>query len=183
MNVITDKEIKHAYENPQWLKDNYPKAFESELEVGKWYKLKDSNFLKFLVKHNSLNDNDGYGFSRKGFWSDGNFGLNNVELATSQEVENALKNEIWKRFKVGNKVKFINGTKSKIKGKILTFDIENNIVLLGDSNNRFEIFNNGVWAEIIPKEETYIKIPLRYIQDTKDDKELACLVRNIAENY
>lgn len=51
--------------------------------------------------------------------------------------------------------------------------------LAKDENVKQILINN----EVIVKEQSYIKIPLRYIQDTKDNEELACLLRNIAENY
>ena len=51
--------------------------------------------------------------------------------------------------------------------------------LAKDENIKQILINN----EVIVKEQSYIKIPLRYIQDTKDNEELACLLRNIAENY
>lgn len=51
--------------------------------------------------------------------------------------------------------------------------------LAKDSNVKQILIKNGV----IVSEQSYIKIPLRYIQETKDNEELACLLRNIAENY
>lgn len=51
--------------------------------------------------------------------------------------------------------------------------------LAKDDNVKQILINNGV----IVSEQSYIKIPLRYIKETKDNEELACLLRNIAENY
>jgi hypothetical protein len=100
---------------------------------------------------------------------------------TPQEVETALKNEAVKRgFVKGVTHTIVDGTKHIIsEDNRFGFDENRNSLLF----NNWCIFKEGVWATIIPQEETYIKIPLSIITLTESNKKLGALVRSISENY
>jgi hypothetical protein len=163
-------------------------VIKNELEVGKWYKFQEKNADWWL---GCIADSDlkYYGFNSNKWFNKTKVPLINQKyqsytLATPQEVETALKNEIWKQFKIGDKIKCVNGTTATIEGDIIHF--ENNVVLLGDERYRYELFNNGKFAQVITepkKEETYIKVPLSIITLTESDKKLGALVRSISEKY
>jgi hypothetical protein len=54
--------------------------------------------------------------------------------------------------------------------------------LCKDENIKQTLINNGVWATIIPQEETYIKVPLSIITLTESNKKLGKIVKNLAKN-
>lgn len=163
---ITKEQIESLYncdylsEIKQDLKSMFPQAFESELEVGKWYK-SDYPLLIFIteVKHHEL---VGYGFNAVGFYSEGTFCTRadernrvdyntfNFKPATDKEVETALINEAKRRgFKEGVEIKPINKV-IHLNNKI---DLEYNTCFY-ESENEFWmggycLFKDGKWAEII----------------------------------
>lgn len=90
---LTAKEIVHAYENPQYLKDTFKECFETELEVGRWYIRKHNR--KCIINF-QLDNNKNYGFGVFGNYSVG-WKLDeensiDFEPATEKEVEEAFKN-------------------------------------------------------------------------------------------
>lgn len=104
---ITKEQIKAAYQRPELLKELFPKAFEVELEVGKWYKYK--RFLVHVIEaREPINRNNaivGYGFNHDGhfrLWNDSTSlaGSHDLELATEEEVTEAeaLTKELIKRY-------------------------------------------------------------------------------------
>ena len=143
------------------MKDEFPDVFEVKLEVGKWYKRTHG---KALFKVLSSPDEDGKfevsGFDVRGFWMEGEkcytFLCGEIE-ATHQEVETALKNEAVRRYKVGDYVS------SLYNNEIFLLDFKNtrlnsDIAALGNGNCLWMntglvnsiVFDNGVWAKIIP---------------------------------
>jgi hypothetical protein len=143
----------------QW----FPDAFKKELEVGKWYK---KEYFKAIFLFNGLKDRDGdalgCGFIDT-FWinndPDNGWGKDFV-LATPEQVETALINELWKRFKIEDRIKCVNGTETTIKGRRIAFNVKKNVITLDDSENLYELFNNGEWATIAepPTELTVAEI-------------------------
>ena len=134
-------EKKHA---KKLLKEFIPEAFENKLEVGKWYKLKDNP--KILALYDCFKHHRPYAyiFNEKGDYEYAPiFSFielpNRWQLATEEEVREALINEAKKRgYKKGVKCKF--GIIEDIR------TIETNIF---DWNGNADIiFKNGKWAEI-----------------------------------
>ena len=139
-------EKKHAKE---LLQEFLPKAFETKLEVGRWYKLKDNP--KILALYDCFKHHRPYAYI---FNANGNyeyrveFSLFELptywQLATEEEVREALINEAKKRgYKKGVKCKFgiIETNIFEWNGKVLLVRCKN--------GNADIIFKNGKWAEII----------------------------------
>lgn len=131
----------------QW----FPKAFETELEVGKWYTV-ENGCLFFLEK---ITDDwfKGYGFtSAKNYYNDfQEYKSKKLTIATDQEVETALINEAKKRgFKDGN-YKCLDFPTLTIKNcNIYEYSAYKNRLFLSSKGIYCNlIFNNGKWAEII----------------------------------
>ena len=139
------------------LKEVFPKLFESELEVGKWYKTKNGH-LKFFVDEDTA-----YGFDMIGNWNEVGKGYrysfrsdNYWTPATDKEVETALIAEAKRRgFKDGVKIRHILFDMSFSKGLPiinnfnLTYDhSDNSLDYKAEDGQRFRIFKDGKWAEI-----------------------------------
>jgi len=136
------------------IKKEFPKLFESELEVNRWYKNPHRKSLMYFTKtvHNTC---FGYGFDNVGIWNNElEFFTTNWIPVTEQEVFEALKNEAVKKgFKVGCKVIAPKGTNGIITDNFShEFRVEPNKFYF----HNMCVFENGQWAEIIdqPKEIT-----------------------------
>lgn len=132
-----------------YLKCNFPEAFETELEVGKWLKYKHSSTIIYRTGNTS-----GYGINSNGDWEEyDNYTFEkrpkDWRLATEQEVKTALTDEFFRKVKIGNTVKCLNGLSVDIRGKMTFFESSTNTLLLQDDCFRFELFKDGKWAEII----------------------------------
>jgi len=141
---LTAKEVVHAYENPQYLKDTFKECFETELEVGKWYKNPNRKAIMYFetIKNNTC---FGYGFDNSGIWENKlEYFCNNWEPATEKEVEEALVKEAIKRGLVEgakvNPIKGVYGINTDKEYKL----IQNRLYFCGDC-----FFKDGIWAEII----------------------------------
>ena len=163
---LTQEQINQLEEekhDKELLQEFIPEAFENKLEVGKWYKSKyNKTRILFFTKKETCSSDTGYGFNYLGIYKEKNFNLlgratYEFELATEEEVKEALINEAIKRgFKnVGElSLKIVSGAMFK-KGSFVTannnfryFSVENKLYLDG-----VDIFNNGKWAEIIKEEK------------------------------
>jgi hypothetical protein len=154
---------------------------KNELEVGKWYKSEKTG-LWFIEEIINKEREKSFGIGKLGnfFSSRERYQSGDYIPATPQEVETALKNEAVKRgFVYGIKYE---SPQSKIPNTCngrFRFDSEINVFY----SNGVAVFMDGVWAEIITQEETYIKVPLSIITLTDSNKKLGALVRSISENY
>lgn len=149
------------------LRDLFPSAFEpeeKELVVGVWYK---SN-IGTLAFYSGNEEN--YGISTCGNW---NYQLitktnwNKCESgiwteATHQEVEEALKAEILKRYKVGDLVYLWDSegeTKKLLLDEFKYYPKDNQMLVSTEDNRMAKMFDNGIFAEIIqPKKMTKAEI-------------------------
>ena len=136
------------------MREWFPDAFKTALEVGKWYK-GEKNILIYITSFNDINNINGYGFIKDGSWSGsrGNFewGLSvKCVEANESEVFEALKNEAFKRgfCSVGICFRDSIGRESKTTGKVESHNGSANFGITNADN--MWIFRNGVWAEIIP---------------------------------
>ena len=155
INQLAEK--KHAKE---LLQEFIPEAFETKLEVGKWYKLKDNP--KILALYDCFKHHRPYAyiFNEKGDYEYRvEFSLFESptywELATEEEVREALINEAKKRgYKEGVRCKF--GLIKEIRTiETNIFDWNGKDFFVRCINGNADIiFKNGKWAEIIeePKE-------------------------------
>lgn len=141
------------------LKNWFPEAFKTELEVGKWYR----NANKALA--NFQGGTNGYGFTIEGEWNlfQDNWSFDFPENwipATDKEVEEALIAEAKKRgYKKGVKLSALKYCCNEIDNRLefykyfpsVSKDIGHRLELNGTG-----IYQDGAWAEILPKEKTTI---------------------------
>lgn len=154
--TVDETFIKEAYQSAcdTWkakIKDKFPDAFKTELEVGKWYKYKDSGV--HLVCFTSVQESEGYGFDLSGWQKLTIWSQHNLRLATDEEVKTALVKEAEKRgFKNGVKYKNVN-TEEQETQTIKDFKhIFCSTSFLTDGWGG-AIFKDGIWAEIIKETE------------------------------
>ena len=155
INQLAEK--KHAKE---LLQKFIPDAFENKLEVGKWYKLKDNPKIVALYECFKHHRPYAYIFNEKcDYEYIVEFSLFELptywELATEEEVSEALINEAKKRgYKKGVKCKF--GIIEDIRTiETNIFDWNGKELFVRCINGNADIiFKNSKWAEIIkePKE-------------------------------
>jgi len=163
-NPFIDEEfIKEAYSDacPKWqskLKERFPEVFKSDLEVGKWYKLYAKSFNFKYTWFITKIENDiifGYGFDEKNTYYEFESelisieSLKSFELATEQEVKEALINEAKKRgFEYRTNVLSVDNVK-EIIGSGFFINSDGSFWNNGFSKN-ICLMRNGTWAEIIP---------------------------------
>ena len=150
------------------LKEFVPEAFETKLEVGKWYIHKEHKELINIAEINKKDEIKFYGFyydkskntsifvderNSPSFYGDGK-NFSNWRLATEEEVREALINEAKKRgYKIGVKVKSeLDLEISEITDDNFEYIPEGNALRVKVSSifyNKRNLFNNGKWMEII----------------------------------
>ena len=154
-------EKKHA---KKLLQEFVPEAFKTELEVGRWYRLKGNPEILALYdcfKHHRpyayiFNENGNYEyrvefslFELPTYW----------ELATEEEVREALINEAKKRY-TNKKARCLDTNDIiKINFNELTYyeDINGLYAFDDDLDTEIEIFKDGIWTEIIEEKNTFDK--------------------------
>ena len=151
-------EKKHAKE---LLQKFVPEAFETKLEVGKWYKLKDNP--KILALYDCFKHHRPYAYifnEKCDYEYRVEFSLFELptywELATEEEVREALINEAKKRgYKEGVKCKFgIIEDIRTLETNDFEFKFESNLLLVKCNDVTSDIiFRNGKWNEIIEETE------------------------------
>lgn len=148
-----------------YLKETFPEVFKTELEEGKWYKMKGDTHFLCNFNGNIGNNGNSYGFNLKGEWMDNSMCFQNSDTyveATPEEVEVALINEAKKRGFI-NGVTILRGDwysgfttpKATIKrGYYSTngFEFSNDTLFLYG----YVLFKKGNWTEILPKEKTVV---------------------------
>ena len=144
----------------RYFKEIIPEAFKTELEVGKWYKMK--GVIHFLCNFNGNIGNNGnsYGFNLNGEWMDNSMCFHNSDTyveATPEEVESALINEAKKRgYKEGVRIKGLESGYSRIIPDGKFEFLSHNLLRFGSINEGYDIFKYGKWAEILPQEKTVV---------------------------
>jgi len=129
------------------MKDEFPEVFNVKLEVGKWYK-NDQNAIFFTC---NVNDKKPYGYgitAGKVFAEDDNFAawsVSGIELATEQEVFEALKNEAVKRYDDGEYVKRFNSSSLLKVDSEFKSQLKDGDLWYGGG----VVFRDGTWATII----------------------------------
>lgn len=150
----------------------FPSAFEpekKELVVGVWYRRKDFGNFKFCF-NGSYGQMSQYGFDRNGDWSKqlGIYEDKEYIEATQQEVEEALKAEILKRYKVGDRVNCLKYGNLSLNCELNldSFDhyFEDDELWVSfdegeETDSMVCVYSNGIFAEIIrPKKMTQAEI-------------------------
>lgn len=150
---ITKEQLQELAKGNAKVERWFPEAFETKLEVGKWYNMGESiiNWQGELSKS--------YGISNCGYWYESGWFthiLLNVKPATESEVFEALKKEAVKRgYTKGAKIKRFNGDIYEIDhSEIYHWTKPKETLSIG--NGDVNIYLDGKWAEII-KEKTLSK--------------------------
>ena len=163
-------EKKHAKE---LLQEFIPEAFETKLEVGKYYIHKIHNDLINIAEINEKDEIKFYGFdydeteNTSRFIDERNSPLfygygkdfKNWRLATEEEVSEALINEAKKRYS-NKKVRCLDTNNIiEIDFNELTYyeDVNGLYAFDNDLETEIEIFKDGIWAEIIEETNTFDK--------------------------
>lgn len=138
------------------LREWFQQAFESELEVGKWYTPLNQyeGIALVCVKNPNDTDNFGYGFDWLGNWTDKGYTVSEEQktrLATKEEVETALIAEAKRRGldRQGISIKCLELLNVQLshKNDFACFRYSDN----GIYYNGIKVYKNGKWAEIISK--------------------------------
>lgn len=138
------------------LKEWFPEAFKTELELNKWYV-----YGRSLLNYQGLNNKDliqAYGFLEDKSWMETSNCGNDFKQwkeATPEEVETALINEAKKRgYKEGVTITWKNKPKLIYTLGDDEFDYlrSNNVLVFGN----YGIFDGEQWAEILPQEKTLV---------------------------
>ena len=147
-----------------YLKETFPEVFKTELEVGKWYKMKGETHFLCNFNGNIGNNGNSNGFNLRGEWMDNSMCFHNSDTyveATPEEVESALINEAKKRgYKGGIKLSPLESCSNAIdteKEDVYSYIpkvshyIGNRLQLNGTG-----IYQDGKWAQILPQKKTVV---------------------------
>ena len=173
---LTQEQINQLAEvpNTQYLLQKFiPEAFETKLEVGKYYIHKIHNDLINIAEINEKDEIKFYGFdydktentsefiderNSPSFYGYGKE-FKNWRLATEEEVSEALINEAKKRYS-NKKVRCLD-TNNIIEIDFNEFtyyeDVNGLYAFDNDLETEIEIFKDGIWAEIIEETNTFDK--------------------------
>jgi len=175
---LTAKEIRNAYENPEYLKDQFKECFETELFIGKYFS-SDLDYFKSTICITEIQQRDGYrkvyyygivnGEFRSNYFA--NKGIeNNLKPATEKEVEEALVKEAIKRgYEEGVTIKNHQGTFVLNELNFVLSDGKYNDGIWTRQGNGVWIFFNGVWSDIItptytiPEAESKFNIKIKAV--------------------
>jgi len=164
--ITKEQILTIAADGCTYVEEWFPSAFQEdkkELVINRWiFVERDENYINNEIPALVLyqGEKQTYGFSHVGKWLNnyGSYGTftnpkYKYRKATPQEIQQALKNEARKRYKVGDKITDAIGRKAIFTGKIIYHEgTENNGISNG---NNMWIMRNGIWAEVIkPKQMT-----------------------------
>lgn len=136
------------------LNEYFPEAFKKELEVGRWYK---HNSTEALICYQG--NEKSYGISNWGHWSNGYYAANALlwREATTEEIESALINEAKKKgYKKGN-FKCLVERECEFNKNTHEWSFQQNGLFTAPFGKGGScLFQDGIWAEILPTEKTVI---------------------------
>lgn len=172
--TITKKQIavlsNTSIEAFHYLNEEFPDAFKTELETGKWY-ITDGNKCgqdgKTLIANFSGKEEEAnYGITFSGIWGKDLTLYHNdlgrsTRLATPEEVETALINEAKKKGYAGKNIVMIEGAlsgkaSSEVMGNDFEFYSDLNKLQAISKGCDYTIFKDGKWAEILTQEKTVV---------------------------
>lgn len=162
--TITKKQIlelheSNSYETRIQIAKMFPEAFKTELVIGKWYIAscyKTNEYLILateIIGNNEVKSNCWF-TPWKSFTNTMGLFDKTERLATPEEVKSALINEAKKRgFIEGAKHNITNGSKTinATDNRFAFLERENKLLF-----NNWSIFEQGIWAEILPQEKTVV---------------------------
>ena len=157
--------VKHPDVCSIWrtkIRNNFPEVFGEDIEVGKWYRLRGTDFVYFLDKPFIPNERQTfYGFSHDGSWSNElkvTHGKETIELSKNEVLE-LLKAEAIKRgLTEGKRVCALKMDGTYIESHIFEID-EDKFSYDEDAdehsldNRGRRVFIGGVWATKVKKKK------------------------------
>lgn len=153
--------------NRERLEVYFPSCFEpekKELVVGKWYTCGDNCIFNHQDKNSSYGVLKGQWIQKWG--TNPEYFAEPIIEATQQEVEEALKAEILKRYKVGDLVYLKDGegeTKKLLLDEFKYYPKDNQMYVSTEGLRMAKMFDNGIFAEIIqPKKMTKAEAEIMY---------------------
>jgi len=170
---VTEEKIKSYHKDACQLfktriEKDFPALFEATLEVGKWYKYKNNYDDCLMVWNDGKNT---YGFFQGDFGNGWAFTEESAKVpATDEEVSTALIAEAKRRgFKKGvnfkhNKISYPNLLNNVCEITSNNFEFKDGSMLC----DGWDIFKEGLWAEIIKEEPVYEWQYVFYIPSQKN---------------
>lgn len=150
------KDSNELYFSTKEAAEQYLESLKPKLEVNKWYKDPNSNWLVFITSSRS-----GYGFDTDNKWFenvDSTWGLKDIIPATDEEVRERLLKYAKENYPEGTKYKCVNNNE-KIYHNRDNFQFQIDKYIISDKNIWSSITNSsggwlykdGKWAKIIEK--------------------------------
>lgn len=120
------------------------------LKLNEWYKAEGTDVI-FYAKKYKEGILYAYGIHFMGYWHEGLYYIkenHSIIKATKKDVKDLLISERYKRYSVGDKVKYLDTGKGVIRGR--SFIFEDSICYATDHPEKQDIlFKEGKWAEVI----------------------------------
>lgn len=137
-----EQKLKQALQELDDLKSKIEGLMKPELKKGEWYRVKRGSAIQF-----NKSEGIGYGINEIGTWVDNcrwmtNGGHDKWQKATPQEVEESLIKEANRRYKIGDKVKDVNGVEIVPNG---SYVFEYGVLYYGGAT----LMKKGRWAKAI----------------------------------
>ena len=120
---------------------------KEEPQINNWYMVCD----KFIINFQEYGNGNNYGFNARCEWSVdlGWHEGDSFRELTPQEIETALIKEAKKEFKIGCKIKYLDGEEGKLLGHDFIY-VDGAIYVSGSNKSPYcELFKDGKWATII----------------------------------
>lgn len=121
-----------------------------DLKLNEWYKVEGTNVI-FYAKKYEEGILHAFGISFMGYWYEGLYDVkenNSIIKATKNDVKDLLISERYKRYSVGDKVKYLDTGVGKIEGRSVIYD--DYVIYATDHPEKKDIlFKYGKWAEVI----------------------------------
>lgn len=137
------------------IEKEFPELFEKKLIFGKWYVSK-TDLHDWLMNYQG--NRIGYGFNTTKEWRDNYIMIEDDDWieATNEEIESALIAEVKNKYKIPCRINYLDGRKGVLSGISLHFNKEKNALAASGYGEADFVFQDGIWAEILPKEKTTI---------------------------
>lgn len=132
------------------------------LKLNEWYKLEGTSVI-FYAKKYEEGILHAFGIHFMGYWHEGLYYIkenHSIIKATKKDVKDLLISERYKRYSVGDKVKYLDTGIGKIEGRSFVYD--DSVIYATDHPKKQDIiFKDGKWANVI----TTVYLPKKQAED------------------